>query len=128
MDLGAVRAEAAAWLADDPDDGDRAELRKVLDGLPDTAADLADRFAGPLTFGTAGLRGPLRAGPNGMNRAVVRRAAAGVAAWLASHGHRGEPVIVGYDGRHGSFDFAHDSAAILAAAGFDTHVLPRLLP
>ena len=56
MDLGAVRAEAAAWLADDPDDGDRAELRKVLDGLPDTAADLADRFAGPLTFGTETAR------------------------------------------------------------------------
>src|SRR6266571_3758981 len=60
MDVGALREQAAAWLADDPDDGDRAELRKVLDGLPDTAADLADRFAGHLTFGTAGLRGPLR--------------------------------------------------------------------
>ena len=44
-------------------------------GCPARAAELADRFAGPLTFGTAGLRGPLRAGPNGMNLAVVTQAA-----------------------------------------------------
>src|SRR4051812_30232115 len=65
-----LTARAEAWLADDPDDGDRAELRAVLEAMPDSAADLADRFAGPLTFGTAGLRGPLRAGPAGMNLAV----------------------------------------------------------
>ena len=50
----------------------------MLDGLPGTADDLLDRFAGRLTFGTAGLRGPVRAGPNGMNLAVVRAAAAGL--------------------------------------------------
>src|SRR2546423_5163264 len=108
MDLGAVRAEAAAWLADDPDEGDRAELRKVLDGLPETAAELADRFAGPLTFGTAGLRGPLRAGPNGMNLAVVRAAAAGLVRWLASTGATG-PVVIGYDARYPSPEFAEET-------------------
>ena len=90
-----------------------------------TTAELADRFSGPLTFGTAGLRGPLRAGPNGMNRTVVRRAAAGLAAWLTAQGHSGQPVVVGYDARHGSADFARDSAAIFAAAGFDARLLPR---
>src|SRR2546429_6218323 len=88
-----LRQAAEAWLADDPDEGDRAELRAVLDGLPDTAADLADRFAGPLTFGTAGLRGPLRAGPNGMNRAVVRAAAAGLVRWLAAAGRAGAGAV-----------------------------------
>ena len=46
---------------------------------------MAERFSGPLTFGTAGLRGPVRAGPNGMNVAVVRAAAAGLVTWLAAH-------------------------------------------
>ncbi|RQX12358.1 phosphomannomutase, partial [Micromonospora chalcea] len=56
-DLDDLRVRAERWLADDPDPADRDELRAVLDGLPGTATDLADRFAGPLTFGTAGLRG-----------------------------------------------------------------------
>ncbi|OLE30327.1 MAG: phosphomannomutase [Actinobacteria bacterium 13_1_20CM_3_71_11] len=118
---------AEAWLADDPDEGDRAELRAVLDGLPGTAADLADRFAGPLTFGTAGLRGPLRAGPNGMNRAVVRAAAAGLVHWLASAGAEG-PVVIGYDARHRSREFAEETARVATGAGRPALVLPRPLP
>ncbi len=121
----ALRAQVEAWIADDVDQSAAAEARALLDG--DDGDELADRFSGPLVFGTAGLRGPLRAGPNGMNRTVVRRAAAGVAAWLAAR-EPGARVVVGYDARHGSHDFAHDSAAIFAAAGFDACVLPRLLP
>src|SRR5690242_18532696 len=117
--------QVRAWIADEVDPGDEAELRRLLAG-GDTG-ELADRFAGNLTFGTAGLRGPLRAGPNGMNRAVVRRAAAGLAAWLQHRGRAGT-VVVGYDARHRSADFARDSAAVLAAAGFDAALMPRLLP
>jgi phosphomannomutase len=117
-----------AWIADDVDDAAAAEVQALLDAGSEAAeADLADRFSGPLAFGTAGLRGPLRAGPNGMNRTVVRRTAAGLAAWLNAR-NPGAVVVIGYDGRHGSYDFAHDSAAIFAAAGFDARVLPRLLP
>ncbi len=121
-----LAATVTAWIADEVDESAAAELRALLDA--GAVAELADRFSGPLTFGTAGLRGPLRAGPNGMNRAVVRRAAAGLAAWLGGTGPVGARVVVGYDGRHGSRDFAHDSAAIFAAQGFSACVLPRPLP
>jgi len=124
--------QVADWIADDPEAADAAQLQTLLTAAEggDQAArtELGDRFAGPLAFGTAGLRGPLRAGPNGMNTAVVRRAAAGLAAQLTAAGHGGGIVVVGYDGRHGSRSFAQDSAAILAAAGFDARLLPRLLP
>jgi phosphomannomutase len=125
-----LRGQVRAWIADEVDEQAAAELTALLDDDSDDDGDreLADRFSGPLVFGTAGLRGPLRAGPNGMNRVVVRRAAAGLAAWLAEHGAAGARVVVGFDARHGSVDFAHDSAAILAAAGFEALLLPRALP
>ena len=76
-----------AWLADDPDPASRDELRAAARrACPAPPPSCADRFAGPLTFGTAGLRGPLRAGPNGMNLAVVTQAAAGLVGWLAGPG------------------------------------------
>jgi phosphomannomutase len=123
---GELRQRVEAWISDDPHDGDAAELRALL--AAGNTAELAERFAGTLTFGTAGLRGPLRAGPNGMNAAVVRRAAAGIAAQLIAEGRRGQPVVIGYDGRHRSYEFAVDSARIFAAAGFEARLLPRLLP
>ncbi|MDT4926827.1 MAG: phosphomannomutase, partial [Pseudonocardiales bacterium] len=121
-----MRADVEAWIADEVDPAAAAELQALLDA--GDQAELDERFGATLAFGTAGLRGPLRAGPNGMNRAVVRRAAAGVAAWLLEHGHRGRPVVVGFDARHGSTAFAQDSAAIFAAAGFQARLLPRVLP
>ena len=78
-----LRARAAAWLADDPDAADRAELAELLgDPSAEAAAEVADRFARRLTFGTAGLRGALGAGPNRMNRATVSAATAALAGWL----------------------------------------------
>lgn len=115
-----------AWIADECNAVDAAELQALLDA--EDWDELANRFAGPLTFGTAGLRGPLRAGPNGMNAAVVRQAARGLAEWLLDQDHAGGRVVVGYDARRRSAEFAHDSAAILAAAGFEVTLLPRPLP
>ncbi|MBB5788304.1 phospho-sugar mutase [Jiangella mangrovi] len=131
-----VLDQARAWLADDPDPATRQELQTVLDGAAggdDAAlADLADRFAGILQFGTAGLRGAIGAGPNRMNRAVVIRAAAGLAAYLRdtrspANGSR-HRVVIGFDARYRSYDFAVDTAAVMTAAGIEALVMPRTLP
>ncbi|MFY1634149.1 phospho-sugar mutase [Solwaraspora sp. WMMB335] len=122
-----LRAQVAAWLADEPDPAARTELRELLDRLPGSADELADRFSGPLTFGTAGLRGPLRAGPHGMNLQVVTRAAAGLVRWLAAAGATG-PLVIGYDARHGSRAFAVRTAEVATGAGRDAYLLPRPLP
>ncbi|PZS26540.1 MAG: phosphomannomutase [Pseudonocardiales bacterium] len=128
MPAADLPARVTAWIAADPDPVTRAELQALLDaGSPDSTADLAQRFAAPLVFGTAGLRGPLRAGPNGMNRAVVRRAAAGLGAFLDAAGRPGA-VVIGYDARFGSADFARDTAGVLQATGRPAVVLPGPLP
>jgi phosphomannomutase len=126
-DIDELPARALAWLVDDPDPVTRDELRAVLDRLPGSRADLADRFAGPLTFGTAGLRGPVRAGPNGMNLAVVTRAAAGLVRWLADRAATG-PLVIGYDARHGSRAFAERTAQVATGAGREALLLPGPLP
>ncbi|KIF02752.1 phosphomannomutase [Streptomyces sp. RSD-27] len=117
---------ARTWLAEDPDEETAAELRALID-TGDTA-ELADRFSGTLQFGTAGLRGEIGAGPMRMNRSVVIRAAAGLAAYLKAEGHEGGLVVVGYDARYKSADFARDTAAVMTGAGLRAAVLPRPLP
>lgn len=125
---------ARTWLDDDPDEVTRAELQGVLDALTGEDADhadLTDRFSGLLEFGTAGLRGQIGAGPNRMNRSVVIRAAAGLVRWLQQR--EDDPVaaptvVIGYDARHRSHDFALDTAAVVVGAGGNAIVLPEALP
>ncbi len=136
--MSVTEAEVNAWIENDPDEATRAQLRRLLErseGDDENAAaaraELEDRFAGPLEFGTAGLRGAVGAGPHRMNRAVVRRAAAGLAAYLAEIVGRADPggspftVVIGYDARHGSADFARDTAAVVTAAGGRALLLPE---
>lgn len=117
------RAQAEAWLAQDPDEETRAELTALLD---DEAA-LAERFATRLAFGTAGLRGEIGAGSNRMNRVLVGQAAAGLAAWLLARGAH-PTVVIGYDGRKNSEVFARDTAEIMQGAGVAATLLDRALP
>lgn len=131
QDHGELIARAQAWLAEDPDPETREELAKLVDAAPGAPAvldELAARFAGTLQFGTAGLRGELGAGPLRMNRSVVIRAAAGLAAYLKGKGHTDGLVVIGYDARYKSADFARDTAAVMTGAGLRAAVLPRPLP
>jgi phosphomannomutase len=119
-----------AWMADDPDPDTRdelASLRAAAGSDPAALAELHDRFDGRLEFGTAGLRGEVAAGPNRMNRAVVIRAASGLATYLLDTVGTGT-VVVGYDARHKSDVFATDTAEVMRGAGLDAVVLPRPLP
>ena len=126
-----------AWIADDPAPADQAELQDLLDAASRddpagraAAASLADRFAGHLEFGTAGLRGAMGAGPHRMNQAVVRAATAGLAGWLRAHRPDAARagVVLGWDARHRSAEFAADAAAVLTGAGIPVHLLPGRSP
>jgi phosphomannomutase len=121
---------ARAWRDEDPDPDTRAEAERLLegDGAGPDLDGLRDRFGASLAFGTAGLRGEMGAGPNRMNRVTVMRATAGLARYLADTGHAGQPVIVGFDARHGSATFAADAAAVLAGAGFPVRLADRSIP
>ena len=123
---------AKAWAADDPDPDTRAELMQLihLAAGDDAAArsQLSDAFAGGLQFGTAGLRAPLGPGPARMNRVVVMHAAAGLAAYLQTEHPTGCAVVIGFDARHKSDEFAHATAQVLSGYGIDAMLLPRPLP
>lgn len=119
-----LRSEVEAWIADDPDPITAAQLQSYLDS--EDATSLAPLFNGFLQFGTAGLRGPIGAGPSCMNRAVVGRTAAGLARYMSKRGMK--KVVIGRDARYGSEDYTFESAEILCGAGMDVYILPRPLP
>jgi len=118
------RVEIENWIADDPDPKTAAELQKLLDSNDEVT--LNKLFNGFLTFGTAGLRGPIAPGPSGMNRAVVGRTAAAIAQYMKQRNLTS--VVIGRDARYGSEDFTKESAEILSGAGIEVSVLPRPLP
>jgi phosphomannomutase len=123
-----LRRSVEAWIDRDPDEATAAQLRHCLDaalgGDAAAVAELRDRFDGRLTFGTAGLRAELGAGPRRMNRVVVREAAAG----FVEHLPRGATIVIGYDARHLSDVFAQDTARVVAAAGGRALLLPEIVP
>lgn len=134
--LSTLLDQARAWLAVDPDPETVQELTALLEaaeaGSEQAQADLADRFSGTLQFGTAGLRAELGAGPMRMNRVVVQRAAQGLADYARARAEaEGWPkisAVVGYDARKNSKVFALDTAAIFAAAGIETQLMPGTWP
>ncbi len=123
---------AERWISHDPDPNTKEELRALVDrvkgGDEKAKKDLEERFAGPLEFGTAGLRGLIGAGESRMNRAVVLRTSLGLGRYLLEV----EPeltkkngVVVGYDGRRLGKELAEDTAAVLAELGIKAQISAR---
>lgn len=130
-DWQALAAQARAWVDADPDPDCQAELRALLEQGPAAHGELAERFQGPLEFGTAGLRGILGAGESRINRAVIRRTTWGLGTWLlesASERARQAGVAVGHDARRHSRELAQEVAEVLAAQGIPVHLLDGPCP
>ena len=120
-----TRRRAEQWLTADPDPDTSAELRALLAGDP---VDLERRFEGRLAFGTAGMRGPMGAGPLRMNRVLVRMVAAALAVRVLQEREEQPRVVVGYDARHKSDLFAADTSRVLAARQVPVTMLPGPVP
>jgi phosphomannomutase len=128
-------AAARAFLAEDPDSQSRAELdallRRAEAGDAGARREIDDRFASPLEFGTAGLRGRVEAGLARMNRVVVSKATWGLGQWLlhdSGRDPRREGVALAFDGRHSSRQFAEDASAVLAGLGIPVHLFADPAP
>ena len=133
--LQTLIAEVSAWADQDPESAYRDTSLQLVQRLKadDASALVAARelFGSRLAFGTAGIRGPMRGGPNGMNRLVISQTTAGIARYLLEKsppGNTTHHVVIGFDGRHHSETFARDTAEVLSGHGISASLLPRMLP
>ncbi|ELJ8580654.1 phospho-sugar mutase [Vibrio cholerae] len=117
-----MNSQVTHWLARDPDPKTRQELQQLIDTQQD--AQIAERFQSRLEFGTAGLRGKVGCGPNRMNRLVIQETAAGLGHYLIAQlpDAKSRGVVIGYDGRPDSQQFAHDTASVLTSLGIKTYL------
>ncbi len=128
--------QVRSWISQDPDPRTRQELEGLLqshaNGSLSATEELRKLFSGRLSFGTAGIRGPLRPGPAGMNRVVVGQTTAGLARYLIDTRHSGDrrplTVVVGCDARTNSEVFLHDVVRILSGHGIHAITLPPRIP
>ncbi|ENM5741877.1 phospho-sugar mutase [Vibrio metoecus] len=117
-----MNSQVTQWLGRDPDPKTRQELQQLIDTQQD--AQIAERFQSRLEFGTAGLRGKVGCGPNRMNRLVIQETAAGLGHYLIAQlpDAKNRGVVIGYDGRPDSKQFAHDTASVLTSLGIKTYL------
>lgn len=107
-----------------------AELRTVLDEMQGDDVQLEEAFYKNLEFGTGGMRGEIGAGTNRMNIYTVRKASAGLGSYIASFGEEAKKrgVVIAYDSRHKSPEFALEAAKTLATAGIKAYLFDELRP
>ncbi|MEH7093545.1 phospho-sugar mutase [Neobacillus vireti] len=121
------KAIAKSWLEFEGLDN---ELKNELETLKGNEKQLEEIFYKNLEFGTGGMRGEIGAGTNRMNLYTVRKASAGLAAYIEEHGEEAKKrgVVIAYDSRHKSPDFALEAAKTLASRGIQTYVFDELRP
>ena len=130
-----LQAAISRWMEQEPESEYKATLRRLQNGVAGSDSEAitlaSEMFASRLTFGTAGIRGPMRPGPNGMNRTVVSQTTAGLGRYLLQRPSRTKntpQVVIGFDGRHHSEIFARDAAEVFSGQGIDSLLFPHLLP
>jgi len=118
---------ANSWIEYDALD---PELRNQLEELKQDEMHLEESFYKNLEFGTGGMRGEIGVGTNRMNIYTVRKASAGLAAYIEEHGKEAKQrgVVIAYDSRHKSPEFALEAAMTLATKGIQTYVFDELRP
>ena len=133
--LQSLISQVSAWANQDPESEYRDTSLALLERLraEDKSALITAKelFESRLAFGTAGIRGPMRGGPNGMNRLVISQTTAGIARYLLEKSPSdlpGHHVVIGFDGRHHSETFSRDTAEVLSGHGISATLLPRMLP
>lgn len=120
-----ILARAQSWL-DDPyyDEETKAEVRSLLKN----PEQLTDAFYTDLAFGTGGLRGIMGAGSNRINIYTIRKASQGLANYIKKHGNPSKGVVIGFDSRHHSHEFAQESAKVFAGNGLKAFLMEELRP
>ncbi|EOM1708480.1 phospho-sugar mutase [Listeria monocytogenes] len=119
--------EYQKWVANDKLD---STLRKQLTNMETNEKELEDSFYRNMEFGTAGMRGVLGAGTNRMNIYTIRKASLGLAQFVAENGEEAKKrgIVIAYDPRHMSREFAFESAAVLGHHGVKSYVFDALRP
>jgi phosphomannomutase len=126
MDIEALIEIATKWSQTDPDPHTRNETKSLIEQRDEHG--LREQFGARLEFGTAGIRGALGAGPNRMNRALVQRVCAGLGQYLSEEFTGPISVVIGYDGRRGSREFALDTACVLGEIGITSYLADEVIP
>lgn len=104
------------------------KTKEELEAIKGNEAEIEDRFYKNLEFGTAGLRGIMGAGTNRMNNYTVGKATQGLASYIVKNGYQKRGVVISYDSRHNSKEFAIETALILAGNGIKTYIFESLRP
>ena len=114
-----------SWLENPYYDED---TKKELLEIHGNEKEIEDRFYRDLEFGTGGLRGIIGAGTNRMNKYTVRKASQGLSNYIKKHGNTSPSIVIAFDSRHRSDEFAKESACVFASNGIKSYIFESLRP